>query len=99
MTNSEPEGLSWEIVQRLDCLKKLEGSLEEEEYNDDNLSNVKAIMNAYRSRKLNWDGDSVTYWSNGELITGPKKLDMEELYALNAKHGPKGFWVEGVSSS
>ncbi|KAJ5356985.1 hypothetical protein N7517_011594 [Penicillium concentricum] len=95
MINSEPEGLSWEIVQRLDCLKKLQRSFEARD-DDDNLSNVKAIMTAYRSGKLIWDRDSVSYWSKDKLIAGPKKLDMQEFYSLSAKHGPKGFWVEGI---
>ncbi|KAJ5979622.1 hypothetical protein N7481_006920 [Penicillium waksmanii] len=41
----------------------------------------------------------ITYWAYGQLTAGPKKLDMPELYALSAKYGPKGFWVEGVSFS
>ncbi|KAJ5813132.1 hypothetical protein N7447_010155 [Penicillium robsamsonii] len=96
MINSEPKGLSWEIVQRLDSLKKLERSLEDED-EDNNLSNVRALMTAYRSGKLIWDRESVSYWSNGGLIAGPKKLNIQELYSLSAKHGPTGFWVEGVS--
>ncbi|KAJ5154015.1 uncharacterized protein N7500_009454 [Penicillium coprophilum] len=96
MISSEPQGLGWEVVQRLDSLKKLERSLGDGDDNEDDLSNVKAIMTAYRSRKLTWDRDSVTYWSNGKLIAGPQKLNMQELYALSAKHGPKGFWVEGI---
>ncbi|CAG8927997.1 unnamed protein product [Penicillium salamii] len=96
MIKSEPRGLSWAVVQRLDCLKKLESGLEVDQDEDENLPNVKAIMEAYRSGKLNWDGTSVTYWSNGELITGPQKLEMKDLYALSAKYGPKGFWVEGI---
>ncbi|CAG8024512.1 unnamed protein product [Penicillium salamii] len=96
MIESEPRGLSWAAVQRLDYLKKLESGLEADQDEDENLPNVKAIMEAYRSGKLNWDGTSVTYWSNGELITGPQKLEMKDLYALSAKHGPKGFWVEGI---
>ncbi|OQE34566.1 hypothetical protein PENCOP_c017G02281 [Penicillium coprophilum] len=99
MISSEPQGLGWEIVQRLDSLKKLERSLGDGDDNEDDLSNVKAIMTAYRSRKLTWDKDSVSYWSNGKLITGPQKLNMQELYSLSAKHGPRGFWVEGVHIS
>ncbi|KAJ5443003.1 hypothetical protein N7445_004754 [Penicillium cf. griseofulvum] len=95
MIKSEPGGLSWEIVQRLDSLKMLETNLQAED-KDDNLSNVKAIIAAYRSKKLDWDGKSVTYWSKGGLINGPKKLDMKELYALSGQYGPKGFWVEGI---
>lgn len=99
MVNSEPHGLSWEVIQRLDCLKQIQKNLEEEEGIDNNLSNVKAIITAYRSKELTWNEDLVTYWSKGKIIAGPQKLDMKDLYALSAKHGPKGFWVEGVSST
>jgi hypothetical protein len=77
-------------------LKKLEKNLQAED-KDDNLVNVKAIIAAYRANQLDWDGKSVTFWSKGGLITGPKPLNMKELYTLSAQYGPKGFWVEGVS--
>lgn len=98
MVKSEPHGLTWEVVQRLSCLKQLEESLGKED-NDNNHSNVKSIIAAYRSKNLHWNENAVTYWSYGQLIAGPKKLDIQELYALSAKYGPKGFWVEGVSFS
>ncbi|KAJ5362445.1 hypothetical protein N7541_003289 [Penicillium brevicompactum] len=94
MINSEPKGLSWEVVQRLDELKKLHELLEEED-KEENISNVKAIMDAYRSKRLSFTAGLVTFWSHGKLVSGPKKLNMEEFYALHAKHGAKGFWVEG----
>ncbi|KAJ5375952.1 hypothetical protein N7509_012838 [Penicillium cosmopolitanum] len=95
MVKSEPHGLTWEVVQRLSCLKQLEESLGKED-NDNNHSNVKSIIAAYRSKNLHWNENAVTYWSYGQLIAGPKKLDIQELYALSAKYGPKGFWVEGI---
>lgn len=95
MINSEPKGLSWEVVQRLDELKKLHELLEEDD-KEENISNVKAIIEAYRSKKLNFTAGLVTFWSHGKLVSGPKKLNMEEFYALHAKHGAQGFWVEGV---
>lgn len=95
MINSEPKGLSWEVVQRLDEMKKLHGLLEKDD-KEENISNVKAIIDAYRSKKLSFTAGLVTFWSHGKLVSGPQKLNMEEFYALHAKHGPKGFWVEGV---
>ncbi|KAJ5497512.1 hypothetical protein N7463_009499 [Penicillium fimorum] len=95
MINFERKGLSWEIVQRLDSLKKLEQILGRKD-DDDNLSNVKALMAAYRSGDLGWDRDLVSYWLNGKRLTGPKKLNIQELYSLSTEHGPKGFWVEGI---
>ncbi|KAJ5779239.1 hypothetical protein N7457_006959 [Penicillium paradoxum] len=98
MVKSEPDGLSWEVVQRLDCLKKIQDSLEQEDPGN-NLPNVRGIIAAYRTQQLTWNENFVTYWSNGNLLAGPRQLDMKELYGLSAKHGPKGFWVEGVSST
>lgn len=86
------------MVQRLDCLKGIQESLEQEDPNS-NLPNVKAILAAYRAQQLTWNESLVTYWFNGDLIAGPRKWDMQEFYGLSAKHGPKGFWVEGVSST
>lgn len=98
MMRAEPEGLSWEVVQRLDTLKKIQKSLEEHGDSNENLANVSALMAAYRSKKLEWHSDdTVTYWVHGKLIEGPRKIDMKELLALNQQAGNKGFWVEGVS--
>lgn len=94
MINSEPKNLSWEVVQRLDALKQIQAHLEKEDKHE-HLSTVKAIIDAYRSGQLSLDGTGmVTFWSYGKLIAGPKDLEFNELYALNAKHGPNGFWLE-----
>ena len=52
MINSEPSGLSWEVVQRLDCLKKVKMSFDELGNDNGNTPNVIAIMAAYRSGDL-----------------------------------------------
>lgn len=98
MINSEPAGLSWEVVQRLDMLKKVKASFDETGNDSGNTPNVIAIMAAYRSGDLVWDKDTVTYWAHGEMIAGPKKMEIDEFYALSREFGPHGVWVEGVSS-
>lgn len=97
MINSEPSGLSWEVVQRLDSLKKVKQSFDELGQDNGNTSNVLAIMDAYRSRRLVWDENKVTYWVHGKMVAGPKKMDMEEFLTLSQELGPHGVWVEGVS--
>lgn len=56
---------------------------------------IYCVVGTVESRSLRRAG-LVTFWSHGKLVSGPKKLNMEEFYALHAKHGSKGFWVEGV---
>lgn len=63
----------------------------------DQLSNIEALLEAYRSRKLQWTG-LVTYWSKGEQLCQPRPFNWDEFEAINRKHhGHKNFWVEGVS--
>ncbi|CAI7652564.1 unnamed protein product [Penicillium crustosum] len=99
MINSEPDGLSWEVVQRLDSLKRVQKSFYELGNDSDNIPNVKAIMAAYRSGDLVWDANSVTYWAHGKLIGGPRKNDVDEFLAFSKEHGPHGVWVEGTLSN
>ncbi|KAJ5963721.1 uncharacterized protein N7479_003597 [Penicillium vulpinum] len=96
MINSEPSGLSWEVVQRLDILKNVQTSLEELGRDNGNTPNVMAIMAAYRSGDLVWDQNTVTYWAHGRIVAGPKKMDTKEFFALTEKLGPEGIWVEGL---
>ncbi|KAJ5779120.1 hypothetical protein N7457_006840 [Penicillium paradoxum] len=111
MYEAEPNGLSWEVIQRLDALKQVRDSLEEEQEEglcagneedeeiEQKLSNVRAIITAYRAKALEWDEDNVSYWANGKLVAGPKVLDMPEVYTLSDKYGSAGFWVEGVDGT
>ncbi|KAJ5402555.1 uncharacterized protein N7487_008451 [Penicillium crustosum] len=98
MINSEPDGLSWEVVQRLDSLKRVQKSFDELGNDSGNIPNVKAIMAAYRSGDLVWDANSVTYWAHGKLIGGPRKNDVDEFLAFSKEHGPHGVWVEGIGN-
>jgi hypothetical protein len=89
---------SWDVIQRLDMLKTIQKHFEDKEDKYDQLPNVKAIIHAYRSKKLDWIPGLVTYWSHGTQLCEPRPHDWVECNALNDKYdGTKSFWVEGVS--
>ncbi|CAG8424099.1 unnamed protein product [Penicillium salamii] len=98
MIKSEPKGLDWEVIQRLDELKQLKANLGKED-KDKNLPNVEAIIKAYQTKNISSKGDLVTFWCDGKLVAGPKKFDPKELYALSSKQGSTGLWVEGIDGS
>ncbi|CAG8890964.1 unnamed protein product [Penicillium egyptiacum] len=101
MINSEPAGVSWEVIQRLDSLERIKKDFDEFGNDNGNTPNVIAIMAAYRSGDLVWSDDpgSVTYWAHGKMVAGPKKMDMEEFLDISRERGPHGIWVEGVTVS
>jgi hypothetical protein len=91
-------GLSWKAVQRVQDLEGTLEFLEEEGDDDKQISNVRSLLDAYRSRKLEWNVGLVTYWSYGEQLCQPRPFDWEEFREINRQHeGHQGFWVEGVS--
>ncbi|CAG8022263.1 unnamed protein product [Penicillium nalgiovense] len=98
MINSEPPGISWEVVQLLDSLQMTKKSFGETGDDNGNTPNVIAIMAAYRSGDLVWNDDpgSVTYWAQGKMIAGPKKMVMDEFLAISREYGYRGVWVEVV---
>lgn len=97
MARGEPLGLDWNVIQRIDCLKKMK----EEVSNSDEkgqIPNLDAILKAYRTGKLQWTG-LVTYWSKGKQLCEPRPFNWDEFEAINRKFdGHKAFWVEGVST-
>jgi len=101
MITSEKKGLSVDVVRRLDGLKMIEKELIDKGDTYESLPNVRAIMKAYRSGKLEWSKDGkATYWSQGKQICGPKAWDYDDIVKVNRENnGSKGFWVEGVSKS
>lgn len=65
---------------------------------DDQLANVHAILEAYASKRLEWNG-LVTYWWRGNQLCQPRRFDWDELEAI-ASHceGKGGFWCEGITT-
>lgn len=94
--DDEPEGLHWEVYQRLDNLKFIKKGFEEKGDPNEQLLNVEALLSSYRSSKLTWTQGLVTYWSRGVQLCEPKKFQGDECEKLGREHG-EGFWVEGVS--
>ncbi|KAJ6023772.1 hypothetical protein N7540_004569 [Penicillium herquei] len=92
---SEP-GVNWTVRVRIDTLKRIETSLMNDGDPDEQLLNVRAIIEAYRSKKLEWKPLQVTYWARGEIYKGPEEFDSKKLarYLEDLAH-PKSWWVEG----
>ncbi|KAJ5159992.1 uncharacterized protein N7482_006996 [Penicillium canariense] len=102
-------GLSLSVIRRLDVLKDMERQLQaklqateakeaKKEEDRGHLSNIIAIMAAYRSRELEWNPGLVTYWSHGVQLCQPRPFHYEEFLRVNQEHnGHTGFWVEGLT--
>ncbi|OQD82767.1 hypothetical protein PENANT_c020G03369 [Penicillium antarcticum] len=75
MIASEPEGLDWETVQRLNSLRIIEEHLTEQRDGDGQLPNVKAIQKAYRNREMLFIHGMISYWRKGEQIGAPGEQD------------------------
>ncbi|KAJ5877122.1 hypothetical protein N7455_000587 [Penicillium solitum] len=96
MVHSEPAGLSWDIVRRLEHLKNIDKYLSTNGDPDNQLPNVKAIIKAYRERKLGWSRGWVSYWSKGVQLNTPQKFDADLHKKLAGEYDTtKAWWVEG----
>ncbi|KAJ6007944.1 hypothetical protein N7540_011920 [Penicillium herquei] len=91
-------GLSWPTICRLENLKLIEEELKRQGDPCKELLNVRAIMNAYQSQRLEVDGNA-TFWCNGELLAGPQRFDWDDFWRLNTAENRKGsgFWLECIS--
>ncbi|KAJ5573165.1 hypothetical protein N7450_010149 [Penicillium hetheringtonii] len=99
LIESEPKGLSWNVVQRLQELKGIKKFLQAESDPYNHLSSVKAVMKAYSKRFLHWNHGLVTYWHEGTMLCSPRPRDIEVLKLLVSEEEYKtGLWVEGGSS-
>jgi hypothetical protein len=98
MESSEKGTYSLDVLQRIDTLKIIEKSFETGEDRYKQLPNIKALLKAYRSGKLDWYDGLVTYWSHGHQLCEPRPHNWYEFEAINVKHkGWESFWMEGVS--
>ena len=96
--------LSFDVIQRLHTLESIKTDLEESRKKSKSsdasrqLLNINAILEAYRSKKLDWNDGLVTYWAKGVQICQPRNFDWDEFEIINSKYNHKGaFWTEGVS--
>ncbi|CAI7662555.1 unnamed protein product [Penicillium glandicola] len=99
MVHSEPAGLSWDIVRRLDHLKAIEAHLDTNGDPDNQLPNVRALMKAYREGKLGWSRGWVSYWSKGVQVNTPQPFDADYHRKLAREHDTtREWWVEGLQA-
>ncbi|KAJ5721220.1 uncharacterized protein N7483_009154 [Penicillium malachiteum] len=91
----EQQGLG--CVSTVGCSTNNPGHLEKIEDPAGKVPNVIAIIAAYQSRQLEWDG-LTTYWAQGEMIGGPSPFAWSDFRRLNTQEnrGNGGFWVEGI---
>ncbi|KGO78079.1 hypothetical protein PITC_041100 [Penicillium italicum] len=91
------EELSWDAIQRVHALEAMKTDLASTTDEHDQLPNIEALLEAYKSGELDWNTGLVTYWSKGVQISQPRPFDWDEFEAINSHHGGyEGFWTEGV---
>lgn len=90
--------LSDEVKNRIHELKRIRADLVKNGDKYEELSNIRNIIKAYRSHKLEIVPGKVTYWSHGKMLHDePEVFDLGDFQDLNHEfEGYKGFWVEGV---
>ncbi|KAJ5549501.1 hypothetical protein N7513_006735 [Penicillium frequentans] len=95
MAQYQEQGLSWDVIQRLESLKALREELTANGDVFKELPNIESIIEAYGSGALKMDGQ-ITYWSYGRVVYRSHSFDWDEFKLANRTHqGYKGFWVEG----
>jgi len=92
--DGEPPGLSKDVYKRIWSLKQ---PVEPKDCVPKSSEiNVKAILEAYRTRKLEVRPGMVSYWVDGIQISGLVVYDLEKSGQLAEEHISQGraFWVE-----
>lgn len=92
----------WNVVRRLKCLSVIEEELESQ--NDTQLSNVKAIISAYKrdgDDRLRWAPGPVSFWVQGRPVGDvPRYFNWDEFLELQQQAvGHGGLWIEGVRNN
>ncbi|KAJ6031250.1 hypothetical protein N7540_001982 [Penicillium herquei] len=94
-------GKSLNVAYRLETLKECLDFIKKNSDVDTKYKqrkNVEALIKAYKSGKIDWNPQLVTYWSHGKQICQPRPFDWDEFLFANEKHeGWEGFWVEGYN--
>jgi hypothetical protein len=97
---SGSSGLSMDVIRRLDYLIEMGEQLVNTPDPSGFIPNIKAIINAYRTRRLEWNEGLVTYWSKGKQLCEPRPFHYGEFLDVNKQHdGHNDFWVEGLFPS
>ncbi|CAI7614866.1 unnamed protein product [Penicillium pancosmium] len=97
LIDSEPYGLSWPVIQRLNCLKQMEQDLSKrDQYRQ--LDTVRAIIRAYRYKDLQWNRGLVTYWVKDRQLCQPRPFSWDEMDQVKENYTKgESFWIEGAS--
>ncbi|KAJ5635271.1 uncharacterized protein N7484_008584 [Penicillium longicatenatum] len=90
--------LGWNVVRRLECLRVIQEELESN--NDPQLSNVKAIISAYKRDgmdRLLWTPGPVSFWIQGTPVGDvPGPFSWNACLQLQRRAvGYGGLWIEG----
>ena len=98
MARNEPEGLGTKVYQRLDSLKKTYRYFEEISANHPQLKNLRAVLEAYRSKKLEVRPNMMTYWAEGVQLCDYRPWDWDEFGEFADTHGAEEqkLWPEQV---
>ncbi|CAG8362777.1 unnamed protein product [Penicillium salamii] len=95
--------LSFAVIKRLHGLEAMKADLEgaRDASNPSHalkqLTNINALLEAYRSKELDWNDGLVTDWSNGVQICQPRNFDWDEFEVINSEYRDEGvFWTEGL---
>ncbi|CAG8082191.1 unnamed protein product [Penicillium salamii] len=101
--NPGSKDLSFAVIQRLNVLEAMKADLEgardasNPPHTLKQLTNINALLEAYRSKKIDWNDGLVTYWSNGIQICQPRNFDWDEFEVINSEYRDEGaFWTEGL---
>ncbi|KAJ6103945.1 hypothetical protein N7486_004167 [Penicillium sp. IBT 16267x] len=94
--------LGWDVVRRLACLRVIQEELQFQ--NDPQLSNVEAIISAYKrdgKDRLLWVPGPVSYWVQGAPVGDvPRFFNWNECLQLQQQAvGHGGLWIEGTDSA
>lgn len=101
---SEPAGLSVEVAERLYILKGIEQVLmhedrpkwsREADHAESDLINLRGLIQAYRSKEIEWHRGEVILFHEGKALGPWKKMTMQEITEACLAHGNR-VWVEGV---
>lgn len=94
---SEDPSLPRDVLSRLKTLMLIEKHIEEDGDTCEQMVNVKAVEEAYRTKQLRLDRGWVSYWSNGKQISnGLVKFDYDDVDRCGEMCQGVPFWVEGV---
>lgn len=86
------------VIQRLESLKKHKALLEEKGDHPGQLANIIAIMEAYKTKRLDCMPSMVSVWIEGTMVGKPEMYNPRKMQSRFEAHGcPKNWWVEAVS--